>query len=597
MAAPVPPAPPAPTPGPRKPTPQEFEEKVTLARNVIGSLERALKTRRLYQPDHPLYQESTADLLSRFDAFFDKYSYLRFDVTTSELKMEGRAVMTCEPREPEVPFRLYKDGIREMKFQKGLTQQELLDYLSVLELDSKRLQEMDEDMVSLAWNKGFSTIQHTAIDEFEGVSDERWPGLDAGLVGVAKEIAEGVKETIRTMTLRVPPMKATPIAITGASGPDTKVLRRIRPPAAPAPEIEDADIDVFFQAWTGDVVKSVKEEVDNEGLSGAVERAFALLLKIVHGSKSIKGDDIGPFLRGLVSFYAARGDIGGIGHLVSRAQGSDIFDKVEGGAAIKKQVIEDAVAPGVRKYLGPYINGLQEENDGLKRYFDLAGAALVPDACAAYGKSASDRARATLRDFLIKYGRGNTTGWNDLLAASERYAAEVFDILRAVKPVNIQIDIDAILKRPEIGIRTMCISAIVAIDTWPRTRLLQRVLADPNEPIRGHVLRAIAEARDPGLRPLIQLWIEDQAFLNRTPDEKMAAFKALARSGGAPLFLYLRQWAEPKALSVKGADTRRAAVFAIKEIGTPDALERLRYYHTSGDDQLQGYAADALGLR
>ncbi len=592
----MPPAPAA-APGPRKPTPQEFEEKISLARNVIGSLERALKTRRLYQPDHPLYQESTADLLSRFDAFFEKYAYLRFDVTTAELKMEGRGIMVCEPREPEVPFRLYKDGIRELKFQKGLTERELLDFLGVLELDSKRLQEMDEDMVSLAWTKGFSTIQHTAIDEFEGVSDERWPGLDAGLVGVAKEIAEGVKETIRTMTLRVPPVKAVPIALSGAAGPDTKVLRRLRPPAAPAPEVDEADIDVFFQAWTGEVAKSVKEEIETEGLSGAVERAFALMVRIVHDSKSIKGDDIGPFLRGLVSFYSARGDLGGIGHLVSRAQASNIFDKVEGGAAVKKQVIEDAIAPGVRKYLGPYVNGLQEENDGIKRYFDLAGAALVPDACEAYGKSASDRARTTLKDFLLRYGRGNTTGWNDLLAAAERYAAEVFEILKAVKPVNVQIDIDAILRRPEIGIRTTCISAIVAIDTWPRTRLLQRVLADANESIRGHALRAIADARDPGLRPLMQIWIEDQAFLNRSADEKLAGFKALARSGGAPLFLYLRQWAEPKALSPKGADSRRAAVFAIKELGTPEALERLRYYHANGDDQLQGFAADALNLR
>src|SRR4026207_1045614 len=97
-------------------SPKAFEEKIGLARGVMTSFERALRTSRLYKADHPVRQEAVAELQTRSRAFFDKYSYLRLEVTQTELKLEGRVLMKCEPRDPEAPFRLYPEGIRGLRF-------------------------------------------------------------------------------------------------------------------------------------------------------------------------------------------------------------------------------------------------------------------------------------------------------------------------------------------------------------------------------------------------------------------------------------------------------------------------------------------------
>jgi len=39
-------------------SPKAFEEKINLAKGVMTSFERALRTARLYKPDHPIRQES-----------------------------------------------------------------------------------------------------------------------------------------------------------------------------------------------------------------------------------------------------------------------------------------------------------------------------------------------------------------------------------------------------------------------------------------------------------------------------------------------------------------------------------------------------------
>ena len=586
----------SPPPPPPRATPQEFEQKVALTRAVIGSLERALVTRRLYATDHPLFLDATSDLLARFGDFFVKYAYLRLDVTLGELKIESRAVMQCEPREPEIPFRLYKDGVRELKFQRGMTREELLDFLAVLEVDSKRLGEIDEDLVSLAWSKGFKSIQFFAIDEFEGASEERWPTLDAaGLTGVAKEIAEGVKETVRVMLTRSAVTKAAPGAITTASGPDTMVIRRVKLTASPAPEIAEADVDSFFFAPTEEVVRSVREEVENEGLGGAVRRALDLVLKLVGGQ--LTAAEVGPLLRGLAAYYAAKGDLTGLGHLATRAEERGLFDKLEGGADIRKQITADATAPAVRRLLVAHLNAFAGDLEGLKRYFELAGPRLVPDACAGYRGVTNAAARAALKDFILVAGKESNDGWNELLAASDKFPLEVFEILRILKPVNLNVDMDALLRRPETTLKTLTITAVAWIETLPRTKLLGRVLADPDAAMRSHALRTIAETKDSGLRPLLQSWIEEPAFANRPLDEKMLAFRAVAKVGGAAALPWLRGWAEPKSANPKGSDTKRAAVYGVQEVSTPEALDLMKAYRSGDDEELRRFAVEVTRVK
>src|SRR5436190_9155570 len=180
-------------------SPKAFEEKITLARGVMTSFERALRTARLYKLDHPVRRESIEEIQVRFRSFFDKYSYLRLEVTQSEMKLEGRVLMKCEPRDPEAPFRLYKDGIREIRFHRGLEHDELFAFLSLLEMDAREMAEIDLDLVSLLWTKDFKTIDYVTIDEFEMAEGESAVPVGTDLLDLGKGIRVDMATMMRSL--------------------------------------------------------------------------------------------------------------------------------------------------------------------------------------------------------------------------------------------------------------------------------------------------------------------------------------------------------------------------------------------------------------
>jgi hypothetical protein len=182
----------------------DLDAKVRLARNVVASLERAIRSRKLYAADHPLRQGASDEVHHRFREFFDTYAYMRLEITATELKIEGRVVVTCEPRESEIPFRLFKDGLRELRFQRGMERNELVAFLSVLEMDLRQMAELEQDVVSLLWSKDLQTIDYVAVDEFQVAEDggDLAADYDADLQGAAQTVLAGIDRMLRAVQAR-----------------------------------------------------------------------------------------------------------------------------------------------------------------------------------------------------------------------------------------------------------------------------------------------------------------------------------------------------------------------------------------------------------
>ena len=62
-------------------------------------------------------------------------------------------------------FVFFKDGIRELQFSKGLEFKEIVDFLNIVR-KSDFLNRMEDDLVTLLWEKDFSHITFTTVDEF-----------------------------------------------------------------------------------------------------------------------------------------------------------------------------------------------------------------------------------------------------------------------------------------------------------------------------------------------------------------------------------------------------------------------------------------------
>ena len=144
-----------------------LEMKVSAAREVVLALDRAIRTRRLYPSHNARSTEATESLVAKFLRFFDVQTYLRLSIGAEEIRFEDNVLLKGIPRPPNIPFSLWVDGLRELRFHRGLSRDEVLEFLAIVGMDPKEVREQGMDYVWLLWAREFSAIDCGAVDEFD----------------------------------------------------------------------------------------------------------------------------------------------------------------------------------------------------------------------------------------------------------------------------------------------------------------------------------------------------------------------------------------------------------------------------------------------
>jgi len=629
-------------------SPKAFEEKITLARGVMTSFERALRTARLYKPDHPIRRESVEEIQTRFRTFFDKYAYLRLDVTQTELKLEGRVLMKCEPRDPEAPFRLYKDGIREIRFHRGLERDELFSFLSLLEMDTRDMAEIELDLVSLLWTKDFKTIDYVTIDEFEMAEGENVAPVGTDLLDLGKGIRVDMATLMRALATQEleaspenppdrggppvraplppaaaptapaepptapppaapapPPARAPEAAPTGVAVTEPHVPWKV-PPGMPRPAPADSpmtpeEVAALFGTSVAAPLLSHREAIEEETMGASIIRTIALLSASFSATEKVSASEIGPLLRGLLELHARKGDFARVGRLMKQLGQHDLLDRVAGGPELWKEMTELIQSPEARKLLLTFLNSeFADDIEGLEFYLEFAGPGLIQEACAIYGRIKSHKIREAIRDYIKGHGRSVPIAFKGLLEAPEAILAEVFEIIRVLKPISAAVELDAAFDRLPRAQKFDAITIAATMEGVARTRVFRRALADPDITLRTHALKKAGEAPSADLQVMTLEWIEQEDFAGRPYDEKLLAYRTYVRLAGPSSLTYIKEVAGRKPSLFGGPralETRRAAVLALGTLKTPAAHVQLEEWAAGGDRALKEYAAESLRMK
>ena len=153
----------------------------TLERSVevlIFLFYKAFSAMRMYARNHPAIHEVLQQLYKSIDEFFEDEDVLRIDLTESEMIFNGCSVYREEEKRGSLIFMLFNDGIREIQFERGLTHEEILQFLEALKVNSGLPQD-ERDIVSLFWSKSFDHIRYFAVDE---IPDQEIECVDKALV-------------------------------------------------------------------------------------------------------------------------------------------------------------------------------------------------------------------------------------------------------------------------------------------------------------------------------------------------------------------------------------------------------------------------------
>src|SRR4030042_1584982 len=143
----------------------ETDEELLLARDLTGSLVKTVKAVRFYPPDNPTIKGFRDQLLKKFQFFLNKYPFFTLQVGEFALSFKDRVLYENRDPKSSLAFLLYKDGLRELRFVKGLAEGEVQGWMDVIR-GSENINEMEDDLVTLLWERDFLHISYLATDEF-----------------------------------------------------------------------------------------------------------------------------------------------------------------------------------------------------------------------------------------------------------------------------------------------------------------------------------------------------------------------------------------------------------------------------------------------
>lgn len=145
------------------------EDDIRQVGEIIRLLLKSKKILKMYPSNNPLCVNTTDACFEKFTEFFNFSEKLSLQISQNYIYYDSEAVYSNTEKEDNLALIFFKDGLREITFKKGLSREDMDDFLKIISFDFSR-DEVDDDIVTLLWEKDFQNIQYV-VDEIT-LSDE-----------------------------------------------------------------------------------------------------------------------------------------------------------------------------------------------------------------------------------------------------------------------------------------------------------------------------------------------------------------------------------------------------------------------------------------
>ena len=143
----------------------EVDESIRQARDLMRTFIKTIKAFRLYPPENPALVGFREQVIHKFHHFLNQYSSFNFQIGEYNFTYKGKVLYENQDVKTSLAFLLYKDGLRELRFMAGLEDSEIMGLIDLIKR-SELINELEDDLVTLIWEKDFAHISYMATDEY-----------------------------------------------------------------------------------------------------------------------------------------------------------------------------------------------------------------------------------------------------------------------------------------------------------------------------------------------------------------------------------------------------------------------------------------------
>jgi len=134
---------------------------------ILYDLAKTSRSFGFYARNNKAISRFLDDLFSSLTSFLESSGTLWLGVAADRFIFDGQVVYYDADRESGLPFRLYRDGVRMLSLDTGLTRVEMEDFLELLARRPSTGRDAEEDdLVTMLWRRSFDHIRYQAVEGF-----------------------------------------------------------------------------------------------------------------------------------------------------------------------------------------------------------------------------------------------------------------------------------------------------------------------------------------------------------------------------------------------------------------------------------------------
>jgi hypothetical protein len=517
-------------------------------RDVLATLSRLQRDRRTYPPTYPILVRRRESLAAQFSALLERLPEITLEVGPEALTFEGTEVYRNDEQREGIAFHLFRHGIREIRFLRGLSAEALQSFIEVLNAAIGE-ELFDDDLITLLWERDLGHIRYAAVDDVP--TQAPW--------------------------------------VTDPVGTLTGLLRRKREPPGDNPyatiqrmEVARSQTDSRVEAYLAvrpEDLDALRAALDEDGRRDVALDAVDVLAEVLRGG--VSPDDTRDLLRILQRVievaveernFARAAAV--LHQLIELATSAPALLPV-----IQPIVLELSAPPFLRRLVELVKDGVGADDKGLYLFLTKLTAPAAVPLTEGFLVVQDRKTRKVLCDAIAEIVKGDVSVLA-ALARDDRWflPRNVAYILgQAGNPEGLRI-LKVLSEHPHEKVRAEALRAATRFPSPQLPRdLALRALQDASRAVRVLALELAPSMGEAAAGHLVAA-VMDKGFPRLDPDLQRSTAVALGRTAGEAAIPVLAPLLSRRGhlWQKRPEETRTAAVAGIAAVGTPAAVRALR---------------------
>jgi len=541
----------------------EKSDEIREAKDILQALIKAKKNIRMYPENNPIYVKTLDDVFIRFKNFLDYRDGFKLYIKQNSISYESEELYYSTEKEDNLALFFFKDGLRELTFKKGLTRNELEEFLKIIAREFDR-EEIDDDIVTLLWEKDFENIQYVVDEAFlVDIDDEDYETKAEQQV---KEQATDVSDLMRAYA-------------DGFKEDDTHQMAVI--------PLTERDLQILVR------------ELEKDS-SSKIEKLVTILFELVYQSeKQTDVDATFQFLRNAILFCMRHGDIALVNRIMKRTK--DIMEEPslkESGKNYFRMLSQYLGSDDIAGCLAETLDSsIEIDAHVYEEFVGFLDKNAIQPLIKYLAELKTIRARKSVIDALIILGRKDIQMVAKGLDDQRWYLVRnIIYILRKMADKRATEYLLKTVRHSDIRVRKEGIKALGELGGHDVIQTLRECLDDADAEVRVTAARAFGTIGSEVAKKIILDKISHKMFKEKAFDEKKEFYEVLLRWKDQAVFDFLTTAVRKKTLfgRAKNDENRACAAFCLGLLGRKEALPDLQSLRESGNKLLQDFVHAAI---